>query len=994
MVNLDKIVVQSRVERRCPNEKTKNNIFTQFYIKGGKMKRKTKIFSGILGLLMLLVLPFMLQAQITTGTLRGFVTDDTGVSLPGVTIEIESTALMTPRAAVTDARGSYRFLYLPPGRYTICAKLEGFETCWLRGVPVQAAQTSTANVEMKMGKLEKTIEVTAEAPLIDTESSSKTYNIKFEMLKTTPIAPRMNFTDIWHTLPGVRGYGEASVNAATVFQPSHHNQDGGHENKILIDGMEINDSMSGVPRGLVNYESIEEVDVKTAGASAEYGNSRNAFMNIITKSGGNKFQGSALFQYQPESFNTTNVEAGVPSRISYAVPTITLSGPIMKDKLWFLASYKYDNENYVFPDTVVEPEIIRKTRVHLPYIKLTFQPSTKHTFSAVLSHGKIKYGNRGFPSTRYSTLATARNDEGGDGPTASATWRWIISDSTYFNFAAGYFIGHNNQYSKNQVPRERYTERFQGGSTLLYDAAFGEDYWSIRQSILLSGHLTYFLDNLWNTGSHEIKAGVDIRPYQHATRTRKYHEDELGFYRYRYGLDYENYGLSEPYVYRGYQQRGASGTPQDRYDNEVTVSIQNAYIQDKWLLSKNLTLHIGLRWEHQREYMHYREELPDALLAVYSKMQENVEFDDSGIAPRLGLTYNWENVGVFKFHFGRYFEYVGTGDYNNYARTITTDQYRMDKSDIGKGPEALKLYTYGTLSYNADYNENMEMEYNDEFVVSFERELVWNLAFDTTFVYRKSQITGEEDVNAVFENGNFVDRIFPDYNTIWRRTMYKGNDRRRSDDYKSLQFNLKRNFTGRWGMLVNYSFMWRNFKRLKFDPGEPDQFVYANPGDLSMKNFGNRWSFHASAFYRLPLDFMISTFIVGDSGEWINDTTGDYAWDDSAPRVTLSNGRKVDDIIWLAQNSYYVGKKFGESGRYTDALWSVNLRLSKGLRISRFRVEANIDFYNVFNWAAYRGFESSNIRRDYVDLGGRNRYQMQTSPQAPRSAQFSLRIAF
>jgi len=956
------------------------------------MKRNTKIFSGILGLLMLAV-PMILQAQITTGTLRGFVTEENGEPLPGVTIEIESESLMTPRSSVTDMRGFYRFLYLPPGRYTICAKLEGFETYWLRGVQVQVAKTSTANVEMKMGELEVTIEVTAEAPVIDRESSSKTYNIKYEMLKTVPIAPRLNFTDIWYTLPGVRGHGEASVNATSV-DAGYRSQDDGHENKVVLDGMEINDAMTGCTRGLVNSEAIEEVDVKTAGASSEYGNASGSFMNIITKGGGNKFQGSALFEYQPDSFNTTNVEAGVPSRISYAVPTITLSGPIMKDKLWFLASYKYDSENYVYPDTVVEPEIIRKTRVHMPLIKLTFQPSTKHTFTAFLSSGKMVYHNKGFPSTTYSTIAAGWWQEGGDSPTISATWRWIISDSMYFNFTAGYFKGLNNQWALNEVPREQYTERFQGGSTLLYDAGYGEDYWSIRESILLSGHLTYFLDNLWNTGAHEIKAGVEIRPYQYATRTRKYHEDELGFYQYRYGLDYENYGLSQPYVYRGYQQRGAPGTPQDRYDNEVTVSNQNAYIQDKWILSKNLTVQIGLRWEHQREYMNYREELPDALLAVYPKMQENVEFDDSGITPRLGLTYNWENVGVLKFHFGRYFEYVGTGDYNNYARTITTDQYRMDSADIGKGPEALKLYTYGTLSYNPDYNENMEMEYNDEFVVSFERELFWNLAFDTTFVYRKSQISWEEDVNAVFENGNFVDRKFPDYNTIWKRTMYKGNDRRRSDDYKGLQFNLKRNFTGRWGMIVNYSFMWRSLKRLKFDPCDPNQFVYASPSDLDQIHFGNLWSFHASAFYRLPGDIMISTFISGDSGEWINDTTGDYAWDESAPLVTLSNGRRVSDIVWQVQNSYYVGKKFWESGRYTETLWNVNLRLSKGINISRFRVEANIDFYNVFNWNAYRGFESTDIRRDYVDSSGMNRYQRKTSPQAPRTAQISLRIEF
>ena len=119
----------------------------------------------------------------------------------------------------------------------------------------------------------------------------------------------------------------------------------------------------------------------------------------------------------------------------------------------------------------------------------------------------------------------------------------------------------------------------------------------------------------------------------------------------------------------------------------------------------------------------------------------------------------------------------------------------------------------------------------------------------------------------------------------------------------------------------------------------------------------------------------------------MNDRTGDYAWDADPPTVTLSNGRGVDDIVWEASNWYYVGKKHGESGRYTDAMWSVNLRLSTGLNISNVRAELYFDVYNLFNWAAYRSFRSSDIRRP-------DRYATKTNPQAPRTAQVSLRISF
>ena len=120
----------------------------------------------------MLVVPVVLQAQITTGTLRGFITDAEGEALPGVTVEISSTSLMTPRTNVTDSRGAYRFLYLPGGRYDIKATLDGFGTQNMNNVAVQVSSTATANIVLTQAGLEETVTVEAETPVIDTESSS------------------------------------------------------------------------------------------------------------------------------------------------------------------------------------------------------------------------------------------------------------------------------------------------------------------------------------------------------------------------------------------------------------------------------------------------------------------------------------------------------------------------------------------------------------------------------------------------------------------------------------------------------------------------------------------------------------------------------------------------------------------------------------------------------------------------------------------------------
>ena len=144
--------------------------------------------------------------------------------------------------------------------------------------------------------------MTAVQPLIDIESSDKSYTLPIQVLNALPISPRMNFYDAWQLLPGVYGGSNPNVNAADLAYVNNNYQRDSQENKVMMDGMELNDTMSGNVFAVVNYEAIQEIGAKTAGAPAEYGNARSSFMTIVSKSGGNEFQGSFLFQLKPESW--------------------------------------------------------------------------------------------------------------------------------------------------------------------------------------------------------------------------------------------------------------------------------------------------------------------------------------------------------------------------------------------------------------------------------------------------------------------------------------------------------------------------------------------------------------------------------------------------------------------------------------------------------------------------------------------------------------------
>lgn len=946
------------------------------------MRKEQKIILSIL-VLVLFVFPMLLSAQETTGTLRGFVTDKLGKVLPGVAIEISSPNLMGTRSTITDDRGFYRFLYLPPGKYTICAKLDSFGTCWRKEVPIQVAKTYTSDIEMEMAGLEVDITVIAEEPVIDTESSEKSYNLPLKVMTTVPIAPQMDYHTAWMTLPGVifESVSRQAVNSSVLAKEPGHVQRDTSENKVTLDGMDIIDPLNGICPYKLNHEVFQEIDMKTAGAPAEYGTARSSFMNIITKSGGNDFHSSFLFQWKPESLVWTNVEEGRTSQTSYFIPSLTITGPVLKDKIWFLASLAYYSENYTYPDTVAVDKLVSEKRRPIPHFKLTLRPHKNHTISLAYqnnlgSEDPLIWG--GIMDFRHATPESlSRKELGGD--IANINWRWIVSNELIFNFVIGYLHTRIDVLMRTQNPQVRYYDRYLG-NIVSYEEGGGKDYFSYRQKMPITFNLTWFKDDLWNTGAHEWKVGAEINPPMALHSSTNYLEDEYGYWQYRYALDYEKYGLTEPYLFAAFDVY-----PETGFSQIYRTSNRSFYIQDVWTITRKLSINFGLRWEHSILRTEGRDELPTWMETISPTIRDDEEFNDSGLAPRFGLTYNLEKIGIFKFHFGRYFEHIGNG-YSYGPKILASTQYRVSPKNFGMGPEGLEFWSGGVLKPFPNHNVDLEFEYNDEFLASFERELFWQFVFDATFIYRNTYVVHAFNMNPVFENGKFVDYKFPDYVAIWTRRFFKGDERRTMYDFQSIQLNLKRNFSDGSGFLINFARNWRAYNRLKFDPDGTDQFVYAQPEDISRTNYGVLWVFHGTVYYRFPWDITLSTFISGNSGVWFNDFTGDYGIYDSAPRIKISNGKKVPDILWAAQNSYYRGKVYGKYGRRSDPVWSVNLRVQKGITVSKLHLAASIDFYNLFNWAARMTFEKLDIRNP--------RYNNKLTPQSPRAAQINIRVEF
>ena len=235
-------------------------------------------------------------AQTGDGSIRGYVKDEQGGVLPGVTITAKSPDALAATAAVTDAEGYYRLVNLSPGTYVLTAELSGFATYKREGVLVRAGATFQVDIQMKIGSLEETITVSGESPMIEVSKPSNVLNIDGDFQKNMPIAARKNWSDFLEMTPGVhsRPFDDGSGRMVYFGHSTEH-----FAHVVQLEGMQAgnyNDfQLTYVQMG---SDMIQDTQVKTGGVDASTPMGTGLAINVITKSGGNTFHGSAGYAYQ------------------------------------------------------------------------------------------------------------------------------------------------------------------------------------------------------------------------------------------------------------------------------------------------------------------------------------------------------------------------------------------------------------------------------------------------------------------------------------------------------------------------------------------------------------------------------------------------------------------------------------------------------------------------------------------------------------------------
>ena len=283
-------------------------------------------------------------AQITTGTILGNVKDSTGGVVPGATVVLISESRATKSVpAVTNGTGDYVFPNVTPDIYTVEVTMDGFRTVKRAGIRASGGDRVTVPaLTLEPGGAEETVTVTSEAPLIQASSGERSFAISTTQIENLPVAHLSGFTAFTALAPGIIPGGQGGVRLG-----------GASQNNIMMDGISAMDTGNNGIMLNMNVESIAEVKVLTQGYQAEYGRSSGIQITAVTKSGTNRFRGSAYDYKINSDWNENswvNTKNGDPKPVNKQdIYGYSVGGPIGKpggnNKLFFYYAHEYRPTN-------------------------------------------------------------------------------------------------------------------------------------------------------------------------------------------------------------------------------------------------------------------------------------------------------------------------------------------------------------------------------------------------------------------------------------------------------------------------------------------------------------------------------------------------------------------------------------------------------------------------------------------------------------------------
>jgi outer membrane receptor protein involved in Fe transport len=598
---------------------------------------------------LLLVLAWAVpSAAQVTGSIAGTVKDPSGAVLPGATVTVTGAALQRDKAAaVAGADGTYRIPLLPPGLYDVVVELQGFNAVTRQNVEVAINRQTTVDVALGVAALAEAISVTGSAPMVEPTRSDITNRVSNRTIDALPLNGR-NFTDLVALVPGARPIPEGQQGAnVSIFGER------GAATSFLVDGAENNDPLQGGAALRYTQDSIQEFEVITTGYEAEFGRAQGGVVNVVTRSGTNRFDGRGFWFRRDDALDASNVPDQDVPKLARDQWGATLGGPIRRDRAYFFGSFeRLDEERGVNINQAAIPTFVANG-VATPSGAEDFgiAPET----AGLTGVGKVDYvfnsanrlsltfngndqdvsGEISSPVAGTTALPSAARSEGSDGFATIARLTSVLSDRTYLETTAG-FTSNSSGTNLDRNERAEPLLILLRSGFMQTGAPFGGTTKRDRDRLQIAQSLTRALSD--RRGDHQLKFGWD---YNRVGLT--------GFDQVANDVEYSAaflapnaHAINEELFRRlGFAQSAArfftlSANPNGSLDVDISGSDVGLFAQDTWHVTPTVTINAGLRYD-------------------YSSLFGD---DTNNIAPRLGVAWDVDgrHLTVVKANFGLFFD--------------------------------------------------------------------------------------------------------------------------------------------------------------------------------------------------------------------------------------------------------------------------------------------------------------------------------------------------
>ncbi len=629
------------------------------------MRKRYAIFgswSAVVAIAVLLSFPPSLRAQATGASLAGRVMDEQGSALPGVTVTARSTSTGLTRTVATASDGTYRFPTLPVDTYDVTARLAGFKTLEEKGVVLNVATTRALNITLPVAAATATVTVTAETPLVRTESAIGAV-VSEKELKSLPLNGRQ-FANLGVLAPGTSLAYNTDPTKPGQLTIALNGGIGRNVNYVTDGGDNTDDTIGGALQNF-SLDSVQEFNIQTQQYKAEYGRSTGGVLAVITKTGTNDPHGNAFGFFRDKSLNSeTETEkrtgSGKQAYRRYQFGA-SLGGPIIPDKAHFFAAYeRADRKTAYTVDTRPGPSNpplypdLQGQAISLPF-----------TDDLVTAKGTYNLSATQYLQVRFGYQKNA--DKYGASPGATPDSLGTVANK-YYSILGGHsaqlgstalneFLFQYSKFNNTISPDSKnltiyYPSGIHSGQNINTPQSTNQVKYQFKDDLSFSRDI--------GGQRHDFKVGLNV-----------IHEPTLGG-DFSTGVDAPLFSLKEDRV-------GSPVIDITRFGgffvDSTPVNQYSAYVQDDWRPGARVTVNVGLRYDLWTGFdLDQRSNPIWQALSTQTRFNENYLRDFQGggggvlsndrrnWGPRLGLAWDLTGKGkaIVRGGWGIYYDFPYT----------------------------------------------------------------------------------------------------------------------------------------------------------------------------------------------------------------------------------------------------------------------------------------------------------------------------------------------